>query len=199
MRLGERKQSLGQVYNNMLGGMYYFQRDYNHAIEQQKITLGINPKYSDAIQSLGDAYEQMKDYKRAMEQRITLAELNGNEARTSEWQESFAKSGYDGFLRFYAKQNEAEGRYHDAAQSRAMLGEKDVAFADLERARRLATISTQLSSTPLLTISALTHGLPSCYGRLGCRSDLRFLTLWKDAVPDLPILEQAKAEYLRLQ
>ena len=26
-----------------------------------------------------------------------------------------------------------------------------------------------------------------------------FLTLWKDADPDIPILKQAKAEYARLQ
>jgi len=77
--------SLSPLYNKMLGEMYYFQRDYNHAIEQQKITLGINPKYSDAIASLGNAYEQMKDYKQAMEQWITVAELNGNEAQASEW------------------------------------------------------------------------------------------------------------------
>ena len=126
--------SLSPLYNNMLGEMYYFQRDYNHAIEQQKITLGINPKYSDAIASLGNAYQQMKDYKQAMEQWITVAELNGNEAQARELGEIFVKSGYNGYLRFYAKQSEAEGRYDDAAQSRAMLGEKDVAFADLERA-----------------------------------------------------------------
>jgi eukaryotic-like serine/threonine-protein kinase len=26
-----------------------------------------------------------------------------------------------------------------------------------------------------------------------------FLTLWKDAAPDIPILKQAKAEYAKLQ
>ena len=31
----------------------------------------------------------------------------------------------------------------------------------------------------------------------GCISD--FLTLWKDADPDIPILKQAKAEYAKLQ
>jgi len=36
-------------------------------------------------------------------------------------------------------------------------------------------------------------------GRWGCRSDPRFLTLWKDADPDIPILKQAKAEYAKLQ
>ncbi len=32
-----------------------------------------------------------------------------------------------------------------------------------------------------------------------CQSYQDFLTLWKDADPDIPIYEQAKAEYARLR
>ena len=31
-----------------------------------------------------------------------------------------------------------------------------------------------------------------------CKSHQDFLTLWKDADPDIPIYQQAKAEYARL-
>jgi hypothetical protein len=34
---------------------------------------------------------------------------------------------------------------------------------------------------------------------IGCRRHKDFLTLWKDADPDIPILKEAKAEYARLQ
>jgi hypothetical protein len=42
------------------------------------------------------------------------------------------------------------------------------------------------------------------YGGDGARAKARtayndFLTLWKDADPDIPILKQAKAEYAKLQ
>jgi hypothetical protein len=44
--------------------------------------------------------------------------------------------------------------------------------------------------------------LPSWCARWGCRSSESlpsFLTRWKDADPDIPILKQAKAEYAKLQ
>jgi hypothetical protein len=53
-------------------------------------------------------------------------------------------------------------------------------------------------------IGALAHlGLARAYALEGNNSDARiayedFLTLWKDADPDVPILQQAKAEYARL-
>ena len=40
--------------------------------------------------------------------------------------------------------------------------------------------------------------LPSTRVRLGVAYQ-DFLTLWKDADPDIPILKQAKAEYAKLQ
>jgi eukaryotic-like serine/threonine-protein kinase len=53
-------------------------------------------------------------------------------------------------------------------------------------------------------IGALAHlGLARAYGLLGDATKARaayqdFLTLWKDADPDIPILKQAKAEYAKL-
>ena len=124
--------SLSLIYNNMLGEMYYFKRDYNHAIEQQNKTLEIDPKYTDAVASLGNAYEQMGNYKQAMEQWVKLDQLQGHEARAKELRQVFERSGYKGFLRKAAKDSEAEGFY--AACDYAMLGEKDAAFAALEQA-----------------------------------------------------------------
>lgn len=54
-------------------------------------------------------------------------------------------------------------------------------------------------------IAALAHlGLGRAYGLSGDREKARnayqdFLTLWKDADPDVPVLKQAKAEYAKLQ
>jgi predicted Zn-dependent protease len=54
-------------------------------------------------------------------------------------------------------------------------------------------------------IGALAHlGLARAYGLQGDTPKARvayndFLTLWKDADPDIPILKQAKAEYAKLQ
>ena len=54
-------------------------------------------------------------------------------------------------------------------------------------------------------IGVLAHlGLARAYALEGNNSDARivyqeFLTIWKDADPNIPILQQAKAEYARLQ
>jgi len=47
-------------------------------------------------------------------------------------------------------------------------------------------------------------GLARAYAMQGDRAKARtvyqdFLTLWKDADPDIPILKEAKAEYAKLQ
>jgi hypothetical protein len=54
-------------------------------------------------------------------------------------------------------------------------------------------------------LGALAHlGLARAYALQGDSAKSRaayqdFLTLWKDADPDIPILKQAKAEYAKLQ
>jgi hypothetical protein len=54
-------------------------------------------------------------------------------------------------------------------------------------------------------IAALAHlGLARAYALSGDTTKARvryreFLTLWKDADPDIPVLKQAKAEYAKLQ
>ena len=125
---------LSLLYNDMLGEMYYFNRDYNRAIEQENKTLGIDPKYPRPVFMIAYAYEQMGDYKKAMTQFIKDEQLRGHETRAKELMQVFEKSGYPGYLKKDAKDNEAEGDYFDAADDYAMLGQKDAAFAALEKA-----------------------------------------------------------------
>lgn len=125
---------LSLLYNTGLAQAYYNNRDYTQAIEQANKTLEINPKHVDAVESLGDAYEQMGNYKQAMEQWIKVEQLKGHEARASELGQVFEKSGYTGYLRKNAIDTEAKGDHYGAAVDYAMLGEKDNAFAALEKA-----------------------------------------------------------------
>jgi hypothetical protein len=46
----------------------------------------------------------------------------------------FEKSGYQGYLRKNAKDNEQAGDFYEAAHDYILLGEKDAAFANLEKA-----------------------------------------------------------------
>ena len=58
---------------------------------------------------------------------------------------------------------------------------------------------------PISPLYALTHlGLARAYALAGETSKSRtayqnFLALWKDADPDIPVLREAKAEYVKLQ
>jgi TolB-like protein/Tfp pilus assembly protein PilF/predicted Ser/Thr protein kinase len=125
---------LSLLYNGGLAQAYYNGRDYTQAIEQANKTLEINPKQVDAVETLGGAYEQMGNYKQAMEQWIKAEQLEGHQARAHELGQVFEKSGYTGYLRKNAKDSEAGGDHYGAAVVYAMLGEKDAAFAALEKA-----------------------------------------------------------------
>jgi serine/threonine protein kinase/tetratricopeptide (TPR) repeat protein len=125
---------LSLMYNDMLGEMYFFSRNYNLAIEQENKALGIDPQYRRAVFMIGYGYEQLGDYKKAMEQWIKDQQLQGHETRAKEMMQVFEKSGYPGYLKKDAKDNEAGGDYFDAADDYAMLGQKDAAFALLEKA-----------------------------------------------------------------
>ena len=125
---------LSLSYNSMLGEAYLYARDYTHAIEQENKTLEIDPKYSRAVFDLAFIYESMGDYKKAMEQWIKSEELQGHETRAKEMMQAFEKSGYPGYLRKDAKDSEAKGDYYTAADDYALLGQRDAAFMDLEKA-----------------------------------------------------------------
>jgi eukaryotic-like serine/threonine-protein kinase len=138
------------VLNNMvLAWEYDFARDYNHAIEAANKTLEIDPNDPDAVSVLGLAYEQMGNYKQAIDQWVKIEQLQGHEARAKELKQVFEKSGYTGYLRNDARNNEAEGNHYrggltpSAAADYAMLGEKDAAFAALNNAFARRTVPAQ--------------------------------------------------------
>jgi eukaryotic-like serine/threonine-protein kinase len=141
---------LSSFYNSMLGYTYYYQRDYNHAIEQQHKTLEIDPNHVGATWCIGLAYEQMGNYKQAVEQWAKFEQLLGNDSRAKKIREIFEKSGHPGILREYAKINEAAGYPYGAATSYAMLGEKDAAFAALEKAAAAGNHIDTLKVDPAL-------------------------------------------------
>jgi len=131
---------LSVLDNMILAWEYDFAHDYKHAIEQANRTLEIDPKDADAVSVLGLAYEQTGDYSQAMQQWVKIQRSQGHEARAAELMRTFERSGYKGYLSKDAKDNEAEGNLYrgglapSAAADYAMLGEKDAAFAALEKA-----------------------------------------------------------------
>jgi serine/threonine protein kinase/Tfp pilus assembly protein PilF len=78
-------------------------------------------------------------------------------------------------------------------------GQGDQALQQFQKVRALWNLSPD---DPLVSLAVL--GQARTYARLGRTENARttyqdFLSLWKDADPDIPILKQAKAEYAKLQ
>jgi eukaryotic-like serine/threonine-protein kinase len=120
--------------NDQLATAYYYAHDYTGAMQQANKTLRINPKYSPAFETLGDAYEKTGQYKQAIEQWSTAEQLVGDEAGARDLKSTFERSGYTGYLWNDAKRSEEREDYYSAAGDYAMLGEKNKAFAALEKA-----------------------------------------------------------------
>jgi serine/threonine protein kinase/tetratricopeptide (TPR) repeat protein len=122
------------IYCMSLTLAYNFSHDYDMAIQQAKKAVELYPTHSHAVHWLGYTYERMGNYKQAMEQWAKLAKARGDEQYATEIMQAFGKSGYAGYLRKDAKDSEAAHDYSSEAADYAMLGDKDAAFAALDKA-----------------------------------------------------------------
>jgi tetratricopeptide (TPR) repeat protein len=127
-------EPLSLQYNFCLGVGYFFARDNEQSLQQARRTLEIDPNYSLAIEQMGAIYEAKGDYKAAIEQWVKDDQLLGNSRGADEVKRVFEKSGYQGYLRKRAKDSEHVSDFYAAAADYASLGEKDAAFANLEKA-----------------------------------------------------------------
>ncbi len=94
-------------------------------------------------------------------------------------------------------------RYQGAAELRADL-QRLKRDTDSGRSAAVSAVPEQEPAEPFGRASsgkqksvAATQPVPGSAGARTAYQD--FLTLWKDADPDIPILKQAKAEYVKLQ
>jgi len=120
--------------NGDLAMMYVNARDNDQALQQANRTLEIDPKSYLAIVRLAYVYETTGNYKGAMEQWIRAEQVLGDEQRAKELKQVFENAGYPGYLKKDAKDSEAAADFYIAASDYALLGDKDAALADLERA-----------------------------------------------------------------
>jgi len=125
---------LSLLCNYDLAFTYYLARDYSQSLQQANRTLEIDPRYSEAITTIGAVDEATGNYKGAIEQWVKNEQVLGNEERAQEVKEIFEKSGYGAYLRKSAKDSGAAGDFFGAATDYALLGEKDAAFSLLQQA-----------------------------------------------------------------
>jgi tetratricopeptide (TPR) repeat protein len=106
----------------------------DRTIEQAKKALDIDPANPFALETLAYAYQATGDHKKEVDQWVKWMQVKGEQTRAEEISKAFEKGGYPSFLRKDAQFDEADGNYDDAADDYAQLGDKDAAFAALERA-----------------------------------------------------------------
>jgi eukaryotic-like serine/threonine-protein kinase len=122
------------IYNMSLTLAFIYSRDYDRALQQAKKALEMEPAHPVATTWLGYAYNLVGNHKEAVEQWAKLAKLNGDDKYAKEIMQTFETSGYREFLRKDAAYYETRQDFNDAAGDYAMLGDKDAAFVNLNKA-----------------------------------------------------------------
>lgn len=128
---------LSVLYNRNVALALYFARRYDEAIEQCRKTLELEPGMPTAYRWLAKSYEQKGLYDQAVEAWLKTMQftVHGPEAGAG-LREAYAASGWKGFWRKALDLKKARTKVdlYGLAESYARLGDKDQAFAWLEKA-----------------------------------------------------------------
>jgi tetratricopeptide (TPR) repeat protein len=135
MRRALEIDPLSLIINRQYGITLLFARKYNEALAQLKKTLELDANFAVAHSSISLAYRLKGDYAASVEEFAKYQELIGEPQSASLARESFARNGWQGFLRAMTAENRPANLtpYH-AAGFYAALDEKDEAFDELEKA-----------------------------------------------------------------
>jgi len=119
--------------NGGYGSMLVSARRYDDAIAYLKKTLELDENYFLTHAALSRAYQLKGNYSESVEHQARVVEAGENPQNAAPIRESFAKGGWEGYLR-YMTSEERQGRgFYDLARFYAALGDKDKAFAALNK------------------------------------------------------------------
>ena len=142
---------LSRIINSVFARVFLFARRYDEAITIFRKNIELNPDWYGDYEYLFYAYAAKSMYPEAVDAHIkfmTFARI-APPSEIKATQESFDKSGWQGFLQHRVKYLEGESERKDPTGGRlaefyAFLGEKDKAFALLERAYKMKRSSLEL-------------------------------------------------------
>jgi len=125
--------------NQTLGTLAFYERRFDSAIDVFRQGLRLDGGYSPAWARLGQIYDLRGETGNAVSALLEMKKLEGRKAVAQQLGESFKAGGRDGFWRDYLREleREAETRYvpsYDLAAVHLRLGQRDLAFAALDRA-----------------------------------------------------------------
>lgn len=122
---------LALIINVWYGNSLFYARRYDDSLAQLKKTLELDAGFAITHQSLARVYQARGDYAEAVEEFAKYKELTGEQQTAALIRESFAKDGWQGFLRaMTGKQRPANLSGYEKVVFLAALGEKEKAFAE---------------------------------------------------------------------
>jgi eukaryotic-like serine/threonine-protein kinase len=134
-RRGLEIEPLSLPLNWDYGRCLYLSRKFDDAITQHKKTLELDAGFSRAHRTLSEVYRVKGDHAKAIEEQVKNFELSGEPQNAALIREAFAKGGWQGYLRLVTAENSSlKDRHFVIAKAYVELGEKDKAFAELNKA-----------------------------------------------------------------
>ena len=140
------------IFNRGYGERLIYARRYDDAIAQLKKTLEMDAGFVSTHYSLAVAYQIKGNYAEAVEEFAKFQELTGEPQTAAAIRENYAKNGWQGFLRMITEEGlQFITPWHNVAIFHAALGEKDKAFAELNRSyERRESLMMRLKADPRL-------------------------------------------------
>ncbi|HMS42968.1 MAG TPA: protein kinase [Pyrinomonadaceae bacterium] len=118
-----------------VGWSYAYKRDYDSAIAQFKKALELDPNFSTAQIALGEAYLRKGMFAEAVEAFLKEKSISGAMAETiADYRKAFASGGITGYWQKELEKAKERGSPRRLARIYMELGDKDQAFAWLEKA-----------------------------------------------------------------
>jgi len=125
---------LSLIINRMYGHSLLYARQYDAAVAQLRKTVELDSSFPSAHFTLALAYEVKGNRAECVEEFANLHELNGEPKKAALIRQSFAKGGWQLFLRTMTGEGRlANSSAYNAATFYVALGEKDKAFAELNK------------------------------------------------------------------
>jgi len=116
------------------GQALYYSRKYDESLAHLKKTLELDANFPSAHEWLSVVYRSQGNYAGSVEELAQSQELVGEYQSAAFIRKSFAKGGWQGFMRAMIKERPSDLHLLTAADFYAALGEKDKAFAELNLA-----------------------------------------------------------------
>lgn len=135
IRLALEIDPLSLILNRQYGASLLFARQYDLAIEQMKKTVELDANFAVGHSTLSVAYRMKGQYAESVEELAKFQELVGGEQTAVLMRESFAKGGWQEFLRAMTDERRPTNLTpYNVATFHSALGEKDKAFVELNKA-----------------------------------------------------------------